>query len=72
MSPPPPAAPKNATGKSLAKEADKLDFLARTAGVTQPSAMLSEPQAALRIRSSVRRSNICNAISGWSYAGSAC
>ncbi len=42
-----PVPPKNATGKSLAKEADKLDFLARTAGVTQPSSMLSEPQAAL-------------------------
>ncbi len=42
-----PAPPKNATGKSLAKEADRLDFLARAAGVPQPSSMLSEPQAAL-------------------------
>ena len=42
-----PAPPKNATGKSLAKEADKLDFLARTVGVPQPSSLLSEPRAAL-------------------------
>ena len=42
-----PAPPKNATGKSLAKEADRLDFLARSAGVPQPSTMLSEPRAAL-------------------------
>ncbi len=42
-----PAPAKNATGKSLAKEADRLDFLARTAGVPQPSSMLSEPRAAL-------------------------
>ena len=42
-----PLPPKNATGKSLAKEADKLDFLARTVGMPQPSSMLSEPQAAL-------------------------
>ena len=36
---PPP--PKNATGKSLAREAEKLDFLARVAKVPQPSSMLS-------------------------------
>ena len=42
-----PVPPANATGKSLAKEADRLDFLARTAGVPQMSSMLSEPQGAL-------------------------
>ena len=42
-----PPVPKNATGKSLAREADKLDFLARSAGVAQLSSMLSERRADL-------------------------
>ncbi len=42
-----PPRPRNALGKSLAKEADKLDFLARSANVPQPSSMLSERRAEL-------------------------
>ena len=42
-----PRPPANATGKAVAREADKLDFLARSADVAQPSSMLSEPRAAL-------------------------
>ena len=38
---------KAASGKALAREADKLDFAARCSGVTQPSSLLSESQAAL-------------------------
>src|SRR5436190_8314197 len=35
------------SGKALAREAQKIDFAARCKAVTQPSAMLSESQAAL-------------------------
>ena len=42
-----PAVPKNATGKSLAREAERLDFLARSANVTQLSSLVSERQADL-------------------------
>lgn len=42
-----PAAPKNAVGKSLAREADKLDFLARSNNVPPLTTMLSEPREAL-------------------------
>jgi hypothetical protein len=38
---------KAASGKALAREADKLDFTARRCKVAQPSSMLSESQAAL-------------------------
>ena len=38
---------KAAPGKALAREAQKIDFAARCKAVTQPSAMLSESQAAL-------------------------
>src|SRR5687768_9383739 len=38
---------KAKSGKALARELDKLDFAARCKGVTQPSALLSESQAAL-------------------------
>jgi hypothetical protein len=38
---------KAASGKALAREADKLDFAARCKGVAQPSTLLSESQAAL-------------------------
>jgi hypothetical protein len=40
-----PTAPRpaaNATGKAVAREADKLDFLARSADVAQPSSMLAD------------------------------
>ena len=37
-----PTPPRNATGKSLARVADRLDFLARSSGVPQPSSFLSE------------------------------
>ena len=38
---------KAGSGKALAREAQKIDFAARCKAVTQPSAMLSESQAAL-------------------------
>ena len=38
---------KAASGKALTREAQKIDFAARCRAVTQPSAMLSESQAAL-------------------------
>src|SRR5947199_6210082 len=38
---------KAASGKALAREAEKLDFAARCQNVTQPSSLLSESQAAL-------------------------
>src|SRR4051812_22609435 len=38
---------KAKSGKALARELDKLDFAARCKGVTGPSALLSESQAAL-------------------------
>ena len=38
---------KAKSGKALAREAEKLDFAARCKGVTQPSSLLSESQAAL-------------------------
>ena len=38
---------KAATGKALAREADRLDSAARRKGVTQPTGMLSESQADL-------------------------
>ena len=42
-----PAYAKSASGKALARESEKLDFAARCVGVTQPSSLLSESQAAL-------------------------
>jgi hypothetical protein len=42
-----PPTPKAATGKAMARELEKLDFLARSNKVPQPSTLLSEPQAAL-------------------------
>src|SRR6266487_6110955 len=38
---------KAAPGKALAREADRIDSTARRKGVTQPTALLSESQAAL-------------------------
>ena len=38
---------KAGTGKALAREADRLDSAARRRGVTPPTALLSESQAAL-------------------------
>jgi len=38
---------KAASGKALAREADRIDSTARRKGVTQPTALLSESQAAL-------------------------
>lgn len=38
---------KAASGKALAREADRIDFAARKCKVTQPTAMLSEGHAAL-------------------------
>jgi hypothetical protein len=38
---------KAKSGKALAREAEKLDFAARCKNVQQPSALLSESQAAL-------------------------
>jgi hypothetical protein len=38
---------KSGTGKALAREADKLDYAARCCNCVQPSALLSESQAAL-------------------------
>src|SRR2546421_2307567 len=38
---------KAGSGKALTREAQKIDFAARCRAVTQPSAMLSESQAAL-------------------------
>ena len=38
---------KAASGKALAREAERIDFAARKCGVTQPSSMLSESAAAL-------------------------
>jgi len=45
--PTPPAAVKGASGKALAREADKLDYAARCKNVEPMTAMLSESQAAL-------------------------
>jgi hypothetical protein len=39
---------KAASGKALARESDRIDSAARRKGVTQPTSLLSESQAALR------------------------
>lgn len=45
--PPPPVPAKGASGKALAREADRLDYAARCQNVTPMTSLLSESQAKL-------------------------